>query len=48
MAALDAAEAARRFQAESLGLHAEQAGPAPDMGRFIEQLTGKARTHTLP
>lgn len=49
VAALDAAEAARRFQAESLGLHNEQAGPAPDMGRFVEQLTGRVRgPHLLP
>ena len=43
VAALDAAEAARRFQAESLGLQPEQAGPAPDMGRFLDQLSGKVR-----
>ena len=41
VAALDAAEAARRFQAESLGLQPEQAGPAPDMARFLDQLSGK-------
>ena len=40
-AALDAAEAARRFQQETLGqAGAEEAG-GPNMGRFVEQLTGR-------
>ena len=42
-AALDAAEAARRFQQETLGqAGAEEAG-GPNMGRFVEQLTGRVR-----
>ena len=39
-AALDAAEAQRRFQAETLG---EEAQPAegPNQDRFVQQLTGR-------
>jgi hypothetical protein len=45
-AALEAAEAHRRFQAESLGQHAEQASE-PDVDRFMQQLTGRVRNTPL-
>ena len=43
-AALEAAEAARRFQQETLGEQAEEAG-GPNVTRFVEQLSGRVRTH---
>lgn len=39
-AALDAAEAQRRFQMETLGEDA-QAAEGPNQDRFVEQLTGR-------
>ncbi|EIE18692.1 hypothetical protein COCSUDRAFT_68160 [Coccomyxa subellipsoidea C-169] len=39
-AALDAAEAQRRFQEATLGQQAEQAG-GPNQDRFVQQLTGR-------
>ena len=42
-AALEAAEAARRFQQETLGEQAEQAG-GPNVTRFVEQLSGRVRS----
>ena len=39
-AALDAAEAQRRFQAETLG-GAAQAAESPNQDRFVQQLTGR-------
>ncbi len=38
-AALDVAEAQRRFQAESLGQQAEEAS-GPNTDRFVQQLSG--------
>ena len=43
-AALEAAEAARRFQQETLGEQAEEAG-GPNVTRFVEQLSGRVRSH---
>ncbi len=43
-AALDAAEAQRRFQEATLGQQAEQAG-GPNQDRFVQQLTGRVRLH---
>lgn len=39
-AALEAVEAQRRFQAESLGQQAEEAS-GPNMDRFVQQLSGQ-------
>ena len=39
-AALDAAEAQRRFQAETLG-EAAQTAESPNQDRFVQQLTGR-------
>ncbi len=47
-AALDAAEAARRFQQETLGQAAAEEAGGPNMGRFVEQLTGRVRPGLQP
>lgn len=44
-AALEAAEAQRRFQEATLGQRGDQAG-GPNMDRFVQQLTG--RVHADP
>ena len=42
-AALEAAEAQRRFQAETLG-EAAQPAEGPNQDRFLQQLTGRVRS----
>lgn len=44
-AALEAAEAQRRFQEATLGHQAEQAG-GPNQDRFLQQLTGRVNSVT--